>query len=65
MMGNKLAKCKGCQADILWIQTKAGKMMPCDPEEIVVCTFEGEVVKGHIPHWATCPQAERFKKNEL
>ena len=24
-------KCRGCGADIVWIQTPGGKSMPCDP----------------------------------
>ncbi|MCF8017819.1 MAG: hypothetical protein K9L62_00340 [Vallitaleaceae bacterium] len=27
----KRGKCRGCGAEIVWIQTNAGKSMPCDP----------------------------------
>ena len=27
-----MAKCRGCGAEIRWIETSAGKRMPCDPE---------------------------------
>jgi len=40
--------CKGCGAAILWVTTKNGKAAPYDPD--------GET------HWATCPNAKRFKK---
>lgn len=26
--------CRGCGAEILWIQTPGGKSMPCDPEQV-------------------------------
>lgn len=26
----KFGRCKGCGAQIIWIETLAGKMMPCD-----------------------------------
>jgi hypothetical protein len=41
--------CRGCKAPIHWWATPAKKNMPLDPG-----TLE--------PHWATCPERERFKK---
>lgn len=32
--GKRMAKCKSCGADIVWIKTKRGKMMPCNPTAI-------------------------------
>jgi hypothetical protein len=29
-------KCKGCGAPIIWIRTKDGKHMPCNPEDIEI-----------------------------
>ncbi len=29
-----MAKCKGCGADIIWIQTLGGKSIPCDPQPV-------------------------------
>ena len=29
-----MAICKGCGAEIIWIKTKSGKAMPCDPQKI-------------------------------
>lgn len=77
--------CRGCGAKILWIRTKGGKSMPCDPEEItywksttgriMIVTPNGEVVAarldgppaaatgmGYISHFATCPEAGRFRR---
>lgn len=53
-----MAKCKFCGADIIWIQTAAGKKMPCNAEEVVywqkkggkekVVTPNGEVVSAEL-----------------
>lgn len=36
--------------------------------EVISCDYEGKVGKetgvGYIPHWATCPEADRFRKKE-
>lgn len=56
-----MAKCKGCQADIVWIKTANGKNMPCNTEKTTIITTDGQTVVGHIPHWATCPQYKNFK----
>lgn len=29
-------KCRGCGAPIVWIRTRDGKHMPCNPEEIEI-----------------------------
>ena len=47
LIGNP-GQCRGCQAAMWWIQTKAGKAMPLNPDG--------------TPHWGTCPQARSFKK---
>lgn len=57
-----MAKCKGCQAEIVWIKTINGNNMPCNVEKTTIITKEREIVVGHIPHWATCPQFKQFKK---
>lgn len=56
-----MAKCRSCDADIVWLKTAAGKDMPVDaasasPEDQV---FDA---KKHKPHWATCPNADRHRK---
>ena len=54
--------CKKCKAKIRWIKTKNQKWMPVDFKEITVITLEGEIVKGYLPHWASCPNADEFRK---
>lgn len=57
-----MAKCKGCQAEIVWIKTTNGKNMPCNAEKTTVVTEDGKTVVGHIPHWSTCPEFKKFKR---
>lgn len=65
----KKGKCKGCGAEIYWVKTDNGKNMPIDaqPEKrIVIQEFmgkrSGKFVDTYISHFATCPQAKRFKR---
>lgn len=57
-----MAKCKGCNADIIWIKTKNDKIMPCNAEKTTIVTTQGETIIGHVPHWATCSKSQNFKK---
>ena len=45
-----MSKCRACNAEIMWQETKNGKKMPINADD------------RHTPHWATCPHADRFKK---
>ena len=57
-----MAKCKSCGADIIWIEMQSGKKMPCNSEKTTIVTEDGKTITGYIPHWATCPNAQNFKK---
>lgn len=56
------ARCKSCQAEVVWLKTKNDKPMICDPRIVTVLTDAGETVRGRVPHWATCPSAAQHKK---
>ena len=43
-------KCRGCGAKILWIQTAAGKSMPCDPEQVTYWEKPGAAGKIVTPN---------------
>lgn len=55
-----MTRCKACGAEILWIKTKSGKMMPCNPEPIPIrrdangkekmMLTSGEVVSCELVH---------------
>lgn len=60
----RAGKCRGCQAPIRWITMKDGESMPVNskPRNFVVLEgSKGEIVKGYVPHWATCPERDKFK----
>lgn len=71
------ALCRGCQAQIRWVKTAAGKAMPVDlarttttEDAIILYGDDGVRVSappgvartGHVPHFASCPVRERFKR---
>ena len=81
-----MAKCKSCNADIVFVKSPAGKYIPCD-EGLIAYKFDdngkdvlvddaGEVIRcqihfeggadgyARVPHWATCPNADRFRKRK-
>lgn len=65
-----MKKCKSCKAEIVWVRTRAGKAMPCDPilhdyEDGAIVTENGDVRSdgglGYRPHWASCPSADAHR----
>ncbi|WP_046180362.1 hypothetical protein [Domibacillus tundrae] len=57
-----MSKCRGCGAEIQWIKTDSGKAMPADMQKQTIITASGQVVNGFTSHFATCPQANNFRK---
>lgn len=57
-----MARCKSCGAHIEWQKTARGSVMPVDPKYVVIVTDNGQVVKGRISHFATCPHADEHRK---
>ena len=57
------SECRSCGAPVIWVKTKAGKNMPVD-----YATFNPgdrpvyDADKGHISHFATCPDADKHRK---
>ena len=60
----KLVQCKACKQNIHFVETKKGRLMPCNPKKLTVITVMGDVVSGWEAHFATCPQADKFRKKE-
>jgi hypothetical protein len=67
--------CSSCGAAIIWVVTKAGRPMPCDPEPVRMLVSTGAMVDvGHGPqpeyevragfrsHFATCPDGDKHRK---
>ena len=54
-----------CGMPIKWIKTLAEKDMCVDPGGgVVIDPATGEVVRGFVPHWATCKDADYFRKKK-
>ena len=58
----KMEKCKSCGAEIMWVDSAAGKLIPLDVESKVVMTpelFTGiyKPIFGKEPHY--CPRVEK------
>lgn len=58
--------CKGCGQLVAWLQTKAEKWMPVDPDGHNHFPRSGETYdhRKHKSHWETCPKRERFRSRE-
>lgn len=70
-----MAKCKSCEALIIWASTRSGKSMPLDEQPTPKGTMV--LVKGqtwvatdedrrlhrplYMSHWATCPDALQWR----
>lgn len=58
-------KCKGCGAEIKFIKSEnSGKMMPCEADRVTIYTDSGIRCSGYPVHWATCPEADKFRKKK-
>jgi len=70
----KVEKCRGktCEASIVWMKTASkGKWMPFDskPERRFMMERRGNdtvavSVATYMPHHATCPDADSFRKKD-
>lgn len=63
-MSCRVAKCRACQQEIVWLKTRLGKSMPVNysgPHLLESPEFDP---KKHESHFATCPQAEKFRKEK-
>lgn len=74
------AKCRSCQADIIWIRSSNNNLMPLDaqpnPEgNIVIKDGVAHVMKGdlfeemlegerYMTHFATCPNSAKHRKKK-
>lgn len=61
-----MASCRSCGAYIEWlVMAGTGAKMPADgkPEKRLVVVPDGtaKMVDAYMPHWATCPGANRHR----
>lgn len=76
----KTNPCDGCGKPIFWAYTERGKPMPLDPDPVDPATgtyvvtgkhcrasqpmFDPPDAVHYMSHFATCPDAESFKKGK-
>jgi hypothetical protein len=58
--------CRGCGAPMIFIpKPKGDGLMPVDAQETTIAVVGEDgttrLVKGHVPHHITCPQADQFR----
>lgn len=71
--------CRGCNAPVVWIKSSFGKPMICNAEPVtstgvmglLMVLENGVVVKnpraglvGHESHFASCPDAKKFRRQK-
>jgi len=69
------ARCKSCDAEIIWAVTEAGNRIPIDaepierpPNQFLLVEIDNEVVAHraveplYITHFATCPHADEHRR---
>ena len=73
-----MSNCKGCGAEIVWLKTRAGKNIPVNvPKfEIINGMPHGEIAHEAVTtavefdpsymtaHFATCPNANKFRREK-
>lgn len=61
---NDAIRCKECNAEIKFIRTIKGKQMPVDAKPIKGITETGVMISVYTPHWATCSNPNKFRKEK-
>ena len=62
-----MARCRSCDAAIVWLKTKAGKSMPVDDNEVARRYAEDEAVfdpqdEDLVSHFGTCPDSKDWRR---
>jgi hypothetical protein len=63
-MAVEVTRCRSCQALIVWLKTKAGRMMPVNYDGTVIELDTHYVHGRHTSHFATCPNALKHRKKD-
>ena len=65
MLGGKSMPCDP-EPMTYWEKAKAKDKVVTQNGMVLSCVFEGDIQKatgiGYIPHWATCPNADKFRR---
>jgi len=60
----KLTKCKACGQPIHFVESRAGRQIPCNDKKLSLVTVMGDVVSGWESHFSNCPGADKFRKKK-
>lgn len=64
----KKGKCRGCLADIEWVKTASGRLMPVNHPLTILSVHERNdgtlvcVIDAAQSHFVTCPEADTYRK---
>lgn len=59
--GGSRGTCKGCGAAIVWLRTRLGKTIPVNAGNVLDTDAIFDHAR-HTAHFATCPQANTFRR---
>lgn len=56
-------QCSSCKAEIKWLRTERGHLMPVNAETVGV---DDKIFKPgiHVSHFATCPNSDEHRKKK-
>ena len=57
-----IQKCRSCGADVIFIRTKKGKLMPVDAATVEREDYDFDAAR-HVSHFATCPDAAKHRRS--
>jgi hypothetical protein len=57
----RITRCKSCRERIIFLPTSSGKMIPIDADT-VDAEDETYIHGKHVSHFATCAEADKFRR---
>lgn len=63
-MYDRKTHCLSCGAEIVWLKTIAGRSIPCNAKKVAIVSDAGKVLFGRVSHFATCKDAESWRKKK-
>lgn len=59
---SEVTTCKSCKAEIVYLKTQAGKVMPVDASTVKAGDTHFNLDRGHVSHFSSCPNAKSHRK---
>lgn len=57
----RITRCRSCNAQIIWFETRRGKRMPVDADTVEPKDTELDLDR-HISHFKSCPHAGKWRR---